>query len=246
MAPGQNYTRTPIIEAIIDLRIEPPDHLPLEILERCQAGEETAYPTKKTLKMAQLSLGGAGGSFSQTASTEPIGFTFKSIDDKRIFQARRDGFSMHQLAPYPGWEAFRNEARRLWTIYQERIRPLKVIRLAVRFINRLDLPGSEVDLKDYLKTSPEVSPELSQPLASFLMQFVVPQKDMGGMLRLTETSVAPVDPSTTAIALDIDLSRQQDMPTDEEEIWAFFEELRRRKNAIFEACITDKTRELLR
>ena len=46
----------------------------------------------------------------------------------------------------------------------------RVVRMAVRYINRLDLPGPGVDLKEYLKTWPEASADLAQPLASFLMQ----------------------------------------------------------------------------
>lgn len=33
---------------------------------------------------------------------------------------------------------------------------------------------------------------------------------------------------------------------DEEGVWSFFEELHVRKNQIFEACLTDRTRELIR
>jgi uncharacterized protein (TIGR04255 family) len=34
------------------------------------------------------------------------------------------------------------------------------------------------------------------------------------------------------------------LPTEQDAIWAFVEDLRNKKNSVFEACLTDKAREL--
>jgi len=47
------------------------------------------------------------------------------------------------------------------------------------------------------------------------------------------------------IILDFDLYVDNPPVDAEEDLWAFFEELRKRKNLYFEACITDKTRRLI-
>src|SRR5438874_6822119 len=127
MSSGQAYPRAPITEAIIDLRVEARMDLTLTELERCRAGEEDAYPKKAVLKRAvgQMQLGGPEG-FSHTGSAEEIGFIFTSADDKQLFQVQRDGFTMNRLGPYPGWRAFRDEARRLWKTYRECARPRNV------------------------------------------------------------------------------------------------------------------------
>jgi uncharacterized protein (TIGR04255 family) len=76
-----------------------------------------------------------------------------------------DGFAMSRLAPYENWNAVRDEARRLWDIYRSIAKPSKLIRLAVRYINRIDMPLPLGDFKDYLRTVPDVSPDLPQGLA---------------------------------------------------------------------------------
>ena len=53
-------------------------------------------------------------------------------------------------------------------------------------------------------------------------------------------------PRTASVALDIDLFRAEDLPDDDGQRRRLFEELRCRKNEVFEACITEKTRELIR
>ncbi len=247
MTTDQPYARAPITEAIIDLRVEPVEGLVLAELESCRDGESETYPTKTNLIRAigQLTLAEPSESIVHSANSEQIGFLFKSADEKQIFQVHREGFTLNRLAPYLGWEALRDEAHRLWKIYRERTKPRRVTRIAMRYINRFDFPGTGIDLKDYLRTSPEVSPQLLQPLASFLMQLAIAQPEIKATLLLSETALLPPAPNISSIALDIDLFRTDDLPADEAKLWQLFEDLRRRKNEIFEACITDKTRELI-
>jgi uncharacterized protein (TIGR04255 family) len=200
MITGQKYSRAPITEAIIDLRVEARDGLTLGDLERCQAGEEAAYPTKTKIMQAisQLQLGGPEGALAQSGSPEQVGLIFKSRDEKQIFQVQREGFTLNRLGPYPGWLIFRDEARRLWNIYRRHAQPRKVLRMAVRYINRLDFPGPRVELKQYLKTAPEVSGEIAQVLGSFVMQLSVPQNEIRSTLQLTEASVPSPGPDTVS------------------------------------------------
>ena len=77
------------------------------------------------------------------------------------------------------------------------------------------------------------------------MQLNIPQPDIDAMLTLNQAQVAPAQPNTTALVLDIDLYREKNIPQDEEAIWELFANLRHRKNKIFEMCITDVARELI-
>ena len=121
-----------------------------------------------------------------------------------------------------------------------------MIRAAIRFIKQINIPAKEaVDLQDYLRTIPELSPDLPQgELNSFFMQLQIPQVDLNCMLIINEALVPRTNPDFISVILDFDLFRQQVWQADDEDIWRFLEELRRRKNAVFEANITDKARRL--
>ena len=99
-------------------------------------------------------------------------------------------------------------------------------------------------MKEYFLTSPELSPGLPQQMAGFFMQVRLPQEDIAAMLVLNQTIVPPPDSESTSIILDLDLFRDQDVPQEDEAIWGYFAVLHARKNQIFEACITDRTREI--
>jgi uncharacterized protein (TIGR04255 family) len=142
----------------------------------------------------------------------------------------------------------RDEARRLWDIYRKLVQPKKITRIAVRYINQLHLPGTRVEPEDYLKTFPYLSEDLPKELRDFgpfLMSLRVPQPDLSGLLVINEALTPPKKAETVSIILDIDLCVENPAIGGEEEMWAFFQKLRERKNLYFEACITDKTRELI-
>lgn len=76
------------------------------------------------------------------------------------------------------------------------------------------------------------------------MQLRIPQEDITSLLLLNQAIIDPAGPDVASVVLDLDLFRVDDLPTTEVDIWSFFEELHERKNNVFEACITDKAREL--
>src|SRR5438874_933662 len=126
------YEKAPIIEALIDLRVELPVSATLQLLESVYDIIKRQYPVKanRVNVRSVLSVGSEiGASTDQTV----MGFAFTSEDGKQIFQARRDGFTFSRLRPYAGWPELRDEARRLWDIYRDTAKPDKITRVAVRY-----------------------------------------------------------------------------------------------------------------
>jgi uncharacterized protein (TIGR04255 family) len=242
MTTERHYSKSPITEAIIDFQVELPEGVSMPDLERCQ---DAAYPLKTHLRnvLGRLEV---ESEVTTSATSEQIGFLFTGADEKQLFQVRTTGFTMHRLEPYEGWGPFRDETRRLWGIYRQVTHPRTVARLAVRYIYRLDLLSPVSDLKEYLRTSPEVSPDLPQGLAGFFMELNIPQEDIKSTLLLRERFVPPTPPGAASVVLDIDLFRSDEVPIDEERIWNLVEILHTRNNEVFEACITARFRELIR
>lgn len=244
MQTSRHYSRAPITEAIIDLRVTLPEQFTVEDLADIHFLIKDRFPTKEPIHTGSLTFQ-TGPSIKIDASREQHGFLFRSEDGLKIFQAKLSGFTFNRLAPYTTWEDFRSDARRLWEIYKSVCKPSSVVRVAVRFINRLDLPGPVVDFKHYLQTLPEIAPNLPQGLSGFFMQLQIPQEDLNSMLIINEAFTPSTSPEIVSVILDFDLFREQVWQSNDEGIWKFLEELRHRKNLVFEESITDKTRELI-
>lgn len=248
MQVQRRYNKPPITEAVIDLRVNLPEWFTVEKLQDIHSSISENFPTiEPFFKGVGALLYQPGESFKVDTSEQQIGYWFRSEDNLQTFQATLEGFSFNRLAPYESWEEFSSDAKKLWEIYKEICSPTNVTRLAVRYINQINIPAHELtELKDYLRTVPEVSPELPQnALQTFFMQLHIPQSDLDCMLIINEAIAPPVNPEIVSVILDLDLFRQQIWNSDDEEIWRFLEKLRDRKNEIFEASITDKTRELI-
>jgi uncharacterized protein (TIGR04255 family) len=243
------YPKAPITEALLDIRVTPnaamPD--PLDRLAEFVKTHADAYPEVKELVMGTSSIMLAGDAPPQaSAQMERNGFVAFTAGRTRAIQARRDGFSASRLAPYTSWADLRAEAVPLWSEYRSIANPALITRIALRYINRIDIPHSIVELEEYIRTVPKISADLPQQMNNFFMQIHLPQVDLGAICILNSTMLPPNRPETVSILFDIDLFKVVSVPQEEQDIWDLFECMRIRKNQIFEGSITDKTRELFR
>lgn len=239
-----HYSRAPILQAVIDFVVDPADNARLEALASAKWSDSGDFAVGTPIFHANIDLG--SDDHSPTATRTQLGYQYPSADKKRVISARINGFSFSRLPPYESWEPFCEEARRLWSVYRDVRKPASVIRVAVRYINRLELPIPIADFRDYLRTVPEVSPALPQGLSGFLIQIKIPQVDLpGGMLILNEGLLESTS-TTAAILLDIDLSLTSRFDPGGEELWDALGALHDRKNFVFESSVTDRTKELIR
>jgi uncharacterized protein (TIGR04255 family) len=249
MPPNSKYQNPAIIEAIIDIRVEARREPSLKELERIWGKVKDRYGQKKPRISGQFEfgLGEVAGvpKASASSAAQQIGFDFKSSGEW-LFQVTTGGCTFNQLGNYTGWDRFFAEAQELWPKYAKEVKVKRFTRLAVRYINRFDILAARVELKDYFRTGPEVSPDLPQDLAGFFMQTLLPLPQYESQVIINQTIAPPAKPGCTSVVLDLDLACTENLGETEEQMWAVFGRLREAKNNVFEACITDRIRELIR
>lgn len=244
MNENLHFSKSPLTEALIDIRVKPKDGLVATDFAYFPKGYEREYPKRRDKLFFQHELSIDVQSPSIVNGTL-VGYDFISEDELQFIQAKLDGFTFNRLAPYNNWETLRNEACRWWQVYKGIAQPQSINRLAVRYINKLDLPLPIPSLNEYLLSVPEVAPGLPQDLDAYLMQLRISYKDINATLILNEATSPATAPDTVSIVLDIDLFRENDVPSDENDIWAYLDQLRTKKNEIFLACLTTKAKELI-
>ena len=243
MPLGPPYNRAPIVEAILDVQVDPAGAVEADVLAKCQNRVKADYPDRKTAQFVHGHIT-LGESIATATSSAHDGYVFSSADQKRRFQAKRSGFTFNHLAPYPGWDVFFAEARRLWDEYRRVARPRAYKRIALRYVNRFDIPTERVLLEHYFRTYPEVSRDLPQLTVNFFLRFNLPLDEISAVAAISEAMASAQEPGSCGVILDIDLYRTEDLP-DGIGLWPLFETLRVWKNKVFEACITDHARELI-
>jgi len=247
MTAAKHYPRAPITEALVDLRVSYPAPRDLQTLKSLGDRLGNSYPhtAARDMFQAEFKVGGSAQSHQTT-----VGYIFHTADRSQAVQARQDGFTFSRFAPYETWDTLVAEAMRLWALFVQVTGPERVTRVAVRYINQLNLPlesNTDLDFEKYLKTIPVIGSDAGQMLESFFMRLILPQADLGATLVLSEALIPPRIPRTVAVILDLDLFREGlSIDPGSEEIWRILDSFRSRKNTYFEASITDLTRELFK
>lgn len=249
LAEHHHYARAPIQEAVIEIRCSVPEDVTVDALASLGAqldGYEEARPGFEVEQQVDFS----GEQIVASAQGRTIGHLFRRRDGRRVIQARLDRLLYAWLHPYDRWESLEREALEAWSKYQSVAKPDRIVRLGVRYVNRIDVDSGSIEIKDYIRTSPDISPYLPQMLSGYFMQVVTPLDREGRTATITTTLVEPPNPDATSLLLDIDTYQDIDIDCGGEDVDTRLTEaldsLRRAKNYVFEACITDATRGLIR
>jgi len=247
MSEWERFPRAPIVEALLDVRVVLPDGVDLPGLARLHDLIKPSYPARKERHSWESSFRfDAAGAVEMSQTTgKADGYLFVSADQRQIVQARLDGFTFNRLRPYDNWSAFRDEAREHWEHYRAIAEPTAVSRLALRYINRIQIPPTATDFNEYVLTAPRIAPGLPQGLAHFLVRLVIPMERFECLAVVTET-MEPVTDEATPFIFDLDVVMERPMQPNGPEIWNAFERLRDCKNTIFFESITLKAQELFR
>ena len=240
-----HLTRAPIVEAVIDFRTKLPKDFTLAKFSNLKSTLGDRFPTVKETRLLQsLIKFEPGKAISQTETNEEIqGLQFWSSDNLRIAHFRIDGFSFSRLQPYTSWEEVFKEATAMWELYIKTTGSEGVTRLAVRYINRWQIPAQRA-VENHLAAPPRLPNELQwkRPVDTFLSRIVIHDSDQKIRANLIQASEPGTAPQLTTVVLDIDVYKEDDFNVSGSEIKLAFEALRTMKNRIFFSSITEEAK----
>jgi uncharacterized protein (TIGR04255 family) len=117
-------------------------------------------------------------------------------------------------------------------------------RIGLRYINRIELPASKVELGEYFEFYPFVGPNLPQNMESFILGSEFSYAEGRDRCRVQLAPVPASSGGITAFILDIDYFLAQPEAVKVSEVLGWVEEAHSRVEEVFEGCITDRLREL--
>jgi len=243
MADHPRLSRAPIIEALIDFRVEPdptlrvPDLRQIQLALGTEAFPEVAPQRQTTV---QLSLDAT----SEAKQVQDVGYLLRGADGLHVVQVQHGGFTFSRLKPYADWNELLAGARDAWAKYVAIAKPRRVTRVAVRTINRLELPLPVGDLRDWVRTVPDIPSTLPQGISEMFCRMALPMRD-GAVVILTQAlEPMPLGAERCGVILDIDVFRVAELSFSGDAPWAALAPMRQLKNDFFFECVTPRTLEL--
>jgi uncharacterized protein (TIGR04255 family) len=243
----QPYKEPPITEAVIELRfataIEPDN------IAKVSADLKSLYPVQQPITdlRVQLNLPSGPQAGTTAQSIETHGSRLSTGNQEQIVLVWPQMLVCSQLAPYPGWDAFFERFCRDWGVWKRTLGYRKTTRIGVRYINRIDIPATApaVEHEDYLNVYPQV-PAIFPSLMVYNVVAQIPLPDIGCMLTLNSSSAPSPLLGHAAFIVDLDIFKEGELPQNDDAIYALLNQIRVKKNEVFEACIKPRARELFK
>lgn len=237
--------KSPLIEAILDIRTITDPNLPQEIFEKyyLEIGKEFTVKNVNTLMHASFEMK-PGEPTKFDSDSKPNGFVFKTPDNTKLVQFRRDGFTFHLVNSYKDWEPFSDEAKKHFQKYLELIQPKLISRVALRYINLIQIPLPFKNFNEYLLTIPVIASNLPQQLTEFQMRVVVPDEKKENIAIITEgidLNRLKANNAFLPFIFDIDVFRLINFEPNIDIVWEKFDGIRKYRSKIFFNSITGKT-----
>ena len=242
-----NYNNAPIVEAIFDIRVNNTEIEDVNAIEELKNTLLKDFPiTNKRINFeGKIELNVNSADIKSKGISNITGFIFSNKEKNRKIQFRTDGYTCNFLAPYNDWEEFSDLALEYWNIYLEFAKPKIILRIALRYINKIEIPlGDNFEFETYLKSVPQIPKSLPQKFNEYFLRMRIPSKDKNIEAIVSQTFEKPVS-NFLPFIIDIDVYNSN-LTQAQEDLSNNFNELRKLKNIVFEDLITDETRNLFK
>lgn len=243
MARIRNLRNAPVTEAVVQISARfsaAPDASAFQAF--CDALKHD-YPRQETRQEVGFKFTPKNQEIS-ALQNKFAGNLVRSGDGRRVAQSLPEGFAFSLLKPYTHWDDMLTEAWRLWAVYRATFKPERVVRIATRFINRLELPDTKLDFDDYFTISPRLPDGIPSQLSAFSTALQIPgvAEHTLAAVRVAFDGASVKD--TVPVILDLDIIRELDVDPNDDQVRVEIEELRPIKNAVFFGSLTEKAVEV--
>lgn len=247
MAP--KYAKAPVAEAVIDIRAAVGAGVSADDFRSLVSQLAEQFPSSAPMQNFEMGVEQEIGQEAKFHTAHAyIGQRLQTADARRVLQLRLDGFTYSWLAPYDTWDAFKAEARELWNQFSVIGKHKVANRLAVRFINRINLSDPRpIELKRYFNIMPKMPETLGGDVDTFFMQLQISMNECtpGARAIINFAGNEASEKIHSELILDFDVFIESEFACNNDFIWTKIDGLRTCKNVLFESCITNDLREAI-
>jgi uncharacterized protein (TIGR04255 family) len=239
----KQYRNPPLVEVLCEFHFAPDRFQDFDsfiglLYEKLQGD----FPRKYSLQLqaSQISIDNSGTP-GFTEQLLPL-VRFQSSNEQVLIQVGQNLLTINHLKPYASWEEFLRSVTMGLNVYRETARPETIQHITLRYINRIDIPGSCISLEDYFEFRPLMKQKLLQDISAFTLGIQIPYEETRDILNVQLASINSESPNRVAAILDLTYSLVclGDLPFNAVTEW--LTTAHDHINDAFEACITDQLR----
>lgn len=237
------YKNAPLVEAVCEFRLSQDTSWDSTIPGLLYEQLRNEFPNKTARTFQNVQMVASPQGLQQEVRLSE-GVMLKSPDGQTIVQIAPHLLAVNSLKPYPGWKRFKPSVERGLHVLREIIPFNNFEAVALRYINRIEIPSHQLDLEQYFEFRPFLGEQLPQSLASFTMGCVVPVHDREDSCSIQFASAVSdlSDQATFLLIFDFFPAKPRTVSATVALDWV--ERAHSRIDEIFEGCITDSLRKI--
>lgn len=244
--PERSYRRPPVVEALCEVYFDDStwdDTIPGAFYERVKA----EFPTRRQREIQEAQIAFGRDTASAGVQRLPPWMQFLTEKGDLMIQVAENLLVVNQMRPYPHFEEWVTVVDRALATYREVAQPQKVARVGLRYINRIEIPSSRVELEDYFTIYPRLPETLGNTHGTFLVRVQIPQRDEGHTMLITfGNEVTSGDAQSESVfMLDLYDIATIDAPLGDSELQKTIHQAHDNVVMAFEGSITDRLRQTL-
>ena len=244
--PKRSYRNPPVVEALCEIYFAESswdDTVPGAFYERVRS----RFPRKQRREIQEARI--TMGPETSTAGVQrlPPWMQFLTEDGSLMIQVAENLVVVNQLLPYRHFENWEPVIYEMLNVYNEVALPERIVRIGLRYINRIEIPGPIIPMEEYFKIYPNLPPSLGNRHGAFLVRVEVPQAELEHSVLITfgpaDTPQLAGEPQ--AFMLDLYDRVSRSLEPNEAELKKEVRTAHSNVVMAFEGSITDQLRDLL-
>lgn len=241
---GRKYTKPPIIEAACEFSFDRNQVWDWTIPGLMYQEIKNEFPKKRQQNLFQMEVLTQPVNVEQNLTGGIARMQFLREDEKIMIQVAPYTLAINHLKPYTEWETYQPLIKKALKAYRQIGTPKALSRIGLRYINRIDIPETIVKIQDYLTAVPVVPKNIPQHFEAWVQSVELPFPAANGKLVLQSGTARAEDHQGISFMLDLDFRcpKPNEIALDNAIEW--IELAHQEIENVFEACITDKSREL--
>lgn len=240
---SRKYANPPLVEAVCEFRLTPDTAWDLTIPGLVYEKLKHEFPHREQRLVQEIELTqGPDGLQQQIRTSERILFLAQG---RKIFvQLGPRLLAINCLAPYPTWAGFEPRIVEAFKALMDTTDVKGLQRVGLRYINRIEVPSSQIKLENYFQFYLFLGPQLPQDMVNFIAGCEFRYADGRDLCRVQLITTPSGSSEGPTFTLDIDYFLAKPKGIKPEEATGWVEQAHDEVEQIFEGCITDGLREL--
>ncbi|KPL05716.1 hypothetical protein AMJ85_11035 [candidate division BRC1 bacterium SM23_51] len=240
---GKRYADPPIVEAVCEFRLTPATKWDLTIPGLIYAKVKEDFPNKEQRPIQEVEFTQSQEGTQQQIRASELAL-FLAENRETFIQVGPRLLAVNRLKPYHSWARFKPSIEKAFGALTDTVDVEGLQRIGLLYINRIEIPGSPVDLDKYFEFRPFLGDNLPQDMANFFLGCRLPFRDGKELCRVELISAVPENPNSVAILLRLDYHFAHPNVVRPDGALEWVEAAHSQVEEIFEGCITDRLREI--